>query len=593
MQHIVQLNNIIRDNVKHHLLDDIQWEIGNLEYKNNIHDDLKAIKTIIQTISLDAEKKSEPYLVKKPIVKDGSVTHQKTGENIDDYFNGIFNLSNELISSINSPALRARLYDLKFITSRENKYENSQLALKSYSEIPLSIETWRMIDTPSFIRRALTLSTQTKNQDLFNLITTNLYNLILNTNDIDESYTSLQMVVLLNDFSFFKENDFNSIAEKLIKNTQDEKFAQDKLYIYVHCYEIYSKIADKKILGINILFNGIENIVGETSPIFTNHSYLIQLKKILESKIPIKQRSSLNYEELMKLLQNKISIAGKDMIDKINKNEGEKIDITDLVDSHLNLIKDLDLNESLNKLFNFQKNKIFFNTLEKFSQKDLREPLFFSSLFNNETAYSADGRIIHNSPQRPETLDNEDLIKNYLTYRNFFWFNQLFTYHVFSSIFPAFDFIINKFKNEINENFISDLIDNSALAPEDRKELFKLGIGYGFNFKFCEAIHILAPQLENLVRVQLKTLGVSTIVYDKETSVQNEIGLSSLMQKPEVSQLFDENTIFEIKALFTENIGFNLRNNVAHGLLNDNSINRIDTFYAWLLVLRIISLNKI
>lgn len=586
MKHIEQLNKIIETDVKFALLDDIQWALSNLEREGNIHEDLKVIATILQNIKLDVNNKHEPYLVQKNVIAENKSRWILTGEKIEDFLNKVFNLNNDNISLIVSPALKSRLFDLKWIKGREIK--NATLALENYSEIPLSIETWRMIDTPILIRRALTLSMQTKNQDSFNLITTNLYNLILNTNDIDESYTSLQMVMLLNDFSFFKDNDFDSIAEKLIKNTQDEKFTQDKLYIYLHCYEIYSKIADKKILGINILFNGIENIVGETSPIFTNHSYLIQLKKILESKIPMKQRNSLNYEDLMKLLQNKISIAGKDMIDKINKNKGEKIDITDLVDSHLSLIKDLGLTESLNKLFNFQKNKVFFHTLEKFSQKDLKEPLFFSSLFNNETAYSADGRIIHNSPQRPEISDNEDLIKNYLTYRKFFWFNQLFTYHVFSSIFPAFDFIINKFKNEINENFISDLIDNSTLVPEDRKELFKLGIDYGFNFKFCEAIHILAPQLENLVREQLKSLGVSTIVYDKQTSVQNEIGLSSLMQKPEINQLFDEITIFEIKALFTENIGFNLRNNVAHGLLNDNSINRIDTFYAWLLVLRII-----
>ena len=556
MKHIEQLNKIIETDVKFALLNDIQWALFNLEREGNIHEDLKVIATILQNIKLDVNNKHEPYLVQKNVV---------TREKIEYFLNKVFNLNDDNISLIVSPALKSRLFDLKWIKGREIKH--ATLALENYSEIPLSIETWKMIDTPIFIRRALTLSTQTKNQDLFNLITTNLYNLILNTNDIEESYTLLQMVMVLNDFSFFKENDFDAIAEKLINNTKDEKFTQDKLYIYLRCYEIYSKIADKKILGINILFNGVENIVIETSPIFINHSYLIQLKQILESKIPIKQRSSLNYEDLMKLLQNKISIAGKDMIDKVNKNKGEKIDIKDLVDLHISLIKDLDLTESLNKLFNFQKNKVF---------------------FNNETAYSADGRIIHNSPQRPETLDNEDLIKNYLTYRKFFWFNQFFTYHVSSSISHTFDFIINKFKNEINENFISDLIDNSTLVPEDRKVLFKLGIDYGFKFKFCEAIHILAPQLENLVREQLKSLGVSTIVYDKQTSVQNEIGLSSLMQKPEINQLFDEITIFEIKALFTENIGFNLRNNVAHGLLNDNSINRIDTFYAWLLVLRII-----
>ncbi|MBV7307246.1 DUF4209 domain-containing protein [Acinetobacter sp. CWB-G5] len=592
MKHIEQLNKIIETDVKFALLDDIQWEIGNLEYKNNIHDDLKAIKTIIQTISLDAEKKSEPYLVKKPIVKDGSVTHQKTGENIDDYFNGIFNLSNELISSINSPALRARLYDLKFITNREKKYENSQLALESYSAIPLTISSWAMTDTPSFFRRALTLAKQTKNNKVFENISKKIYQTIIECNDFEEFQILITMAMLLNDFDYFKKNDCEEIILKFIQGSESLNPMYDKKYIFIRCYDIYMKTgySDK---GAMTLLNGIKKIIEETQPTAKEHTYLIDLKRILECKISKKQRSLLDFDNTINILNKKILLAGKDVINMINKNQGEKIDITEEVNLSINRIKKLNLIDSLNQLFLFQKNTFFFSTLKSFSEKDLKEPSFFAHLFTHETAYSADGRIIHNSPQRPETLDNEDLIKNYLTYRKFFWFNQLFTYHVFSSIFPAFNFIINKFKNEINENFISDLIDNSALVPEDRKELFKLGIGYGFNFKFCEAIHILAPQLENLVRVQLKTLGVSTIVYDKETSVQNEISLSSLMQKPEVSQLFDENTIFEIKALFTENIGFNLRNNVAHGLLNDNSINRIDTFYAWLLVLRIISLNKI
>ena len=58
-------------------------------------------------------------------------------------------------------------------------------------------------------------------------------------------------------------------------------------------------------------------------------------------------------------------------------------------------------------MFSFQKNKDFYDLLKDFSKKDLIEPLFLSSLFNNEIAYSADGRIIYNAPQRPDNLDDK------------------------------------------------------------------------------------------------------------------------------------------------------------------------------------------
>lgn len=586
MEHIEQLNNIIDENVKFDLLNDIHWGLFNLERKNNIHNELIVIKNILQDIKLDPKNRNQPYLIQKNIVNEKGSKWVSSDEKIEDYLNNFFNINNETISLIISPALKSRLFDLKWIKERE--INNANLALDNYSKISLSIETWNMIDTPILIRRALTLSKQIKNETSFNSITTNLYNLILNTNNIKDSYSLLQITILLNDFDFFRENNFDLIANKLIQNTQDEEFTQDKLYIFLHCYEIYSKLKDKKSLGINILFNGIKNIVDDTSPTFINHSYLINLKLTLEKKIPTNSRKNLPYEELIKLLQIKISNSGKDMIDKINKNQGEKTDITELVELHINLVRDLSLKESLEKLFSFQKNKDFYDLLKDFSKKDLIEPLFLSSLFNNEIAYSADGRIIYNAPQRPDNLDDKKSTDNYLSYRNFFWFNQFFSFHTFSSILPVFNFIMEKFKNEITEEFISELIDNSTLVSNDRKDLFKLGITYGFNYKFFEAMHILAPQLENLIREQLKKIDASTIINDKNTTVQIEMGLNSLIQKDEISTIFDEITTFEIKAIFTENIGFNLRNNIAHGLLNDNSINSIYNFYAWLLVLRII-----
>ena len=69
--------------------------------------------------------------------------------------------------------------------------------------------------------------------------------------------------------------------------------------------------------------------------------------------------------------------------------------------------------------------------------------------------------------------------------------------------------------------------------------------------------------------------------------MENENGLSTLMESAEVPQIFGEDLAFELKALFCDAFGPNLRNVVAHGLLNDDELPSASAVYAWWLCLRI------
>ena len=51
---------------------------------------------------------------------------------------------------------------------------------------------------------------------------------------------------------------------------------------------------------------------------------------------------------------------------------------------------------------------------------------------------------------------------------------------------------------------------------------------------------------------------------------------------------FGKDIIFELKAVFANALGPNLRNEVAHGLLDDNAASSIESIYAWWMVLRLI-----
>ena len=89
------------------------------------------------------------------------------------------------------------------------------------------------------------------------------------------------------------------------------------------------------------------------------------------------------------------------------------------------------------------------------------------------------------------------------------------------------------------------------------------------------------------MRVPLKAAGVSTSHLD-QYGIESEKGLSNLMDLPQTKVIFGEDLTYEIKALFCDQMGPNLRNNIAHGLLNDQEANSVDVVYAWWLGLQLV-----
>ena len=52
--------------------------------------------------------------------------------------------------------------------------------------------------------------------------------------------------------------------------------------------------------------------------------------------------------------------------------------------------------------------------------------------------------------------------------------------------------------------------------------------------------------------------------------------------------IFGEDLVFEIRALFCDAFGPNLRSEVAHGLLASGDGNSVESFYAWWLLLKLV-----
>src|SRR5207245_94359 len=94
---------------------------------------------------------------------------------------------------------------------------------------------------------------------------------------------------------------------------------------------------------------------------------------------------------------------------------------------------------------------------------------------------------------------------------------------------------------------------------------------------YLTATNLLMPQLENALRYVLDQRGILTSSID-EDGIQEEFDLNKLLRSPEhyaaLADVFGEDTVFDLRGLLVERMGSNLRNMVAHGLIDH------DQFYS-------------
>lgn len=97
------------------------------------------------------------------------------------------------------------------------------------------------------------------------------------------------------------------------------------------------------------------------------------------------------------------------------------------------------------------------------------------------------------------------------------------------------------------------------------------------------------PQIEQLVRHHVKTHGVFTLFVDDD-GVESEKSITALLEMPDAERLLGAGWTLELRALLCEQLGPNLRNELAHGLLTDAQAWGAAAVYAWWLCLRLVLL---
>lgn len=485
------------------------------------------------------------------------------------------------------PILKARIADILWTYSKPKNKKHSEIAIENYISMNVFDDFFEP-DVYVFWERAVMLTKQTKNSSLIEKIKSKLLN------EIDHPSTSwdfhLLKIIEIFDNTDLDEERNHKLAEKLLEKQKEFNHKQ-QFHIVEKYLELAAKLfkksgnAEDSYKSLALLSQATENhgdYRKNESAMVANSFYKLALQRYRE--IPKAHRNTLQIDQKLDTIQEKITQSGLLITDELKLISTEQMNISELQEQSINHVKDKQTAfESL--LYFSGVSSCNFESIWKSTEKYIQNSVV-SSLFG-ATSVSLDGRKISSIP--PLALDgnnrDEVILKNAI--KNFGIHIHL---TVKGCILPALNQIQEK--HIFPKDFLVDLCNLSDIVPEKREILVANALYQGFEWDFRSAIHLLAPQVENMVRQLLKRNGLVTTHTDPN-GIENEMGLSSLVSIVGAREILGDDLWFELQAVFTDSLSANLRNEVGHGLLDDDTSNSLYSVYAWWMVLRLVILNVI
>lgn len=482
--------------------------------------------------------------------------------------------------------LKARLSDILWLWTRRGKTPDwARLAIDCYTREEINPDSWLSYQDKNW-ERALRLCLQLKDFERLSVLTKRIMDeiyqdhceykfivlwlskLLVKTGCRSEEFNKLfsRLIGLANELrengDYYASRMYMELTIQISDRFDDKSDWLDSLEFYADCFE---REGDSKLSGSAMVANSF-------------YEQAIEAYR----KIPNKHRADRNISEIISKLRHKVTLSGAKILDEMGKIEIPMPDVSDIVDAARNHVSGkIETRIAVLYFCGLDGAGSDIETMRAEAGKTLEISVFKSLI--GMTHISQDGRVIGRSPAHDFEDDKEkyscaiyrQLIENYL-------FNMNFV--TGTSILPALDKLLEE--HVFSREFLESLCFHSPLVPNGRERTLGLALWFGFEHDFSAAINLLCPQIEHIVRTKLKEAGEHTTTI--ENGIEHEIGLSALVDKPKFVEVFGETVAFELKAIFADNLGCNFRNEVAHGLLDDNNGQSYYSVYAWWYVLRMI-----
>lgn len=513
----------------------------------------------------------------------------------DDFTEAELDFFAQVVGAADNPWIKARLADLLWVRKHKDKYHMALTAIESYRQIPvgreISQEDWQDV-----WERAITLAQMLGKAAAKNLkgIEQTLLDAIHSVAK-SNSWLAWRLSDLALRGSLAKAQAVE-IATKLASLAREFGTDTDQVQImtagrlFRHA-ATWFRIANDQTEVAAMTAQVAECYVREgMSRVQTHHpshgaaaSFYEQAIKTYRT-IPRINRLALGVEERPTDLQRQMGDASEKSLDDLVDVPLPAVDFRKQMEWASQAVQGKTLGEALQNFSCI--------TLPPFKHQDLRqhvvERLKHPSLMDifPITALAENGRVIARAPRVDTNADpaeevNRDRVLWEMTKTYRAWLN----FYVNAFIWPALGSLV--VEHRLREADLIELASRSPIVPIGRERLFGKALFAGFNHDFVTALHLLTPQIEHMVRYHLKHAGADTTTLHSD-GIQTENGLSTIITLSEAEKVFGEDLVFEIKALYCTPMGPNLRNLLAHGLLDDNDCQSVEVIYAWWLGLRLV-----
>ena len=492
----------------------------------------------------------------------------------------------EIASDISDAELQARVADILWVRRRD--YRMAQLAVTAYFQSATELEdpdnwTWCF----DRIERTLRLTRRIRYQ--VEAVVAHIEAVLDRYKAEDPLWLSAKLMELLQEYRLSDPTKYAALAEKaatLAESAHDWDRARAYWEIKAR-WHLIEKDGEKEraalMLAAETYVKEAEDTLKRNPPSYLTASYYMQ--KAVEAFRNIRGTkeeaadAKVRAEEVHTLLLQYQEESRKELVAS-----SHEVDISKLVEQARENVRGKNFQDALFALALLgtpTKVSYLRQQVHKQTREFIASHLFPVVMMNEmgKVVARQPGSVLSSDPNEAEAATRFEMNKNAAHYQAF---------HAQAIIEPA-RYQIN-LEHSVRVKDLLPLVSNSPFVPPEREDLFAKGLYAGLTGDFFTSTHILIPQIENSVRYLLwAQQGVRTSGLDNN-GIQKEYHLSTTLypsQCPEITSIFDEDTLFDLQGLLVEDSGSNLRNRMAHGLIDDSGFLHPLMSYLWWLTLRL------
>ena len=500
----------------------------------------------------------------------------------DDFTEPEINLLEQFIEDIEDHWLKARIADLVWLRSTKRDLRFALEAIDAYRSIPLDGETWAA-EALGCWKRAISISMMLREgagnrlADLESEVLALFFSATA-----EQRFFALRLAEVMEEYSLGTAN-LVSVSEQLrtIAEELETEGSPSSARSYFANAAVWFRRAGDEPESAKMTLAEAETYVKEAEANLASDSPSNLLARTYYEKaiqtyrnIPHAHRESHQVDQRISELRNRLNETGPLSLDEMTSIEGPTMDLAPFINDALTRVKGKTTQEAIRELSNLF--RITAGKMKEAAVKSLTETPFRATL--SRTLMTHDGRAAARTPgfsSLSSAAENEVAIEAEMIQ---FQYEPLVSASAMGYILPALEAI--SLEHRISEGYFIQLARVSPIVPPGRDKLYGKALYHGYNRDFASALHLLTPQIEHMVRHHLKVRQVTTTSLDRE-GIETENNLSTLVELPETKEIFGEDLTFELKALFCSPYGANLRNEVAHGLIEEAKCFSTHSVYAW------------